>query len=108
MENRLVSYESYIRSCAWQDKRKQRLAIDDFKCQMCGNKENLEVHHVTYDRLGNESMDDLITLCERCHTKVHSAQSLAWCFNHHRYPNKGIEKWVKGKERRARNKRKNR
>lgn len=106
MEKSTVDYDSYIHSAQWQDKRKQRLAIDDFKCQMCGNKDNLEVHHVTYDRLGNENMDDIITLCDKCHTKVHSAQSLAWCFKHHRYPNKGIEKWVTGKEKRNKSRKK--
>jgi len=36
---------------------------------------NLEVHHLTYDRLGDERMDDLEVLCPDCHRKAHGA---AW------------------------------
>ena len=95
-----IDYNIYIHSDAWKQKRQQRLDLDNHTCQMCGATDKLEVHHITYDTLGFERMEDLITLCEKCHTKVHSAQSYAWCFKHHRYPNKGIEIWVKSKEKR--------
>ena len=98
--NNDVDYNKYMKSPEWAKKRKERLELDGYKCQMCGTTEKLEVHHIKYDTLGNENMDDLITLCEHCHTKVHSAKSLSWCFKHNRFPNKGIEKWVKGKKRR--------
>jgi len=29
--------------------------------------EELEVHHITYERYGQEKTDDLITVCRRCH-----------------------------------------
>jgi 5-methylcytosine-specific restriction endonuclease McrA len=31
----------------------------------------LHVHHITYDRLGNEAMADLRGLCAKCHKEVH-------------------------------------
>jgi len=36
----------------------------------CGGK-GLEVHHLSYRRLGNELLSDLIVLCVGCHKKQH-------------------------------------
>jgi len=99
-----AEYNAYMNSNEWRKKRQERLTLDGYQCQMCGSKDHLEVHHVSYERLGKETMDDLITLCFTCHNKIHSAQSLAWCIKRHRYPNAGIAKWAKAKER---NRRKN-
>lgn len=96
-----TDYDEYIHSEAWSKKRQERLRIDGFKCQRCGATEKLEVHHVTYNTLGNENMNDLITLCELCHTKIHAVDSLSWCLKHKRYPNKGVEIWAKKKMRRG-------
>lgn len=66
-----VPYQDYIKSSDWKKQSKRRMAIDDFKCQRCGTAKNLVVHHITYDRLGNEKMEDLITLCRKCHEEIH-------------------------------------
>lgn len=69
---REISYEEYIgRSPRWQEKRVERLKIDNFKCVVCGETHNLHVHHITYENLGNEDVDnDLVTLCKGCHMKI--------------------------------------
>ena len=64
-------YSGYIQSSHWKDIRRQRLAMDGFQCSMCGTAKNLEVHHLTYERLGHEDLDDLVSLCKRCHAIVH-------------------------------------
>lgn len=64
-------YQSYIRSVEWQQKRKERLALDNHHCKNCGGKQGLEVHHKSYDGFLNESVvDDLVTLCSDCHDRV--------------------------------------
>lgn len=64
-------YKKYIRSDEWQQKRKERLALDGHRCRNCGGKEGLEVHHKSYDRFGSESVSsDLVTICSECHDKV--------------------------------------
>ena len=64
-------YTAYLRSDAWRNKRRQRLDIDHWRCVRCHSKDNLEVHHKTYKRLGNERMGDLVTLCATCHGYEH-------------------------------------
>lgn len=45
---------------------------DDWTCQGCGKKEEtLNIHHIKYSKNPWESEDDeLITLCEVCHSEV--------------------------------------
>ena len=64
-------YRDYINSKAWKIKRLERIKLDGYRCQICGTTRRLNVHHLTYIRLGCEDLDDLITLCESCHERVH-------------------------------------
>lgn len=66
-------YYNYLKSKDWAARRLERMKIDKFRCQMCGSKHNLNVHHLTYDRLGCEKMTDLLTLCKYCHKRVHES-----------------------------------
>lgn len=66
-----IPYSVYIKSRQWQEKRDARLRLDRYRCQMCGTAKNLNVHHITYERLGNEDMSDLVTLCQNCHEQAH-------------------------------------
>jgi len=64
-------YASYLRSSEWSHKRLSVLARDNHTCQVCGGKEKLHVHHLTYARKYNEPLYDLVTLCEVCHKIAH-------------------------------------
>ena len=66
-----VKYYDYIKSDEWKAKRLEAQKRDGYQCQMCGTAMNLIVHHITYDRLGNEDLADLVTLCKNCHKRVH-------------------------------------
>ena len=50
------------------------LERDNYKCQTCGNKSQLVVHHKDLsgqsDNVNND-MDNLVTLCRRCHINIH-------------------------------------
>lgn len=49
---------------------------DGRKCRLCGDRSNnLEVHHLTYERFTRELQEDLITLCHSCHALVHRTQT---------------------------------
>lgn len=63
------AYEKYIHSKAWRSKADSRLDLDNHICQVCGNAAT-DVHHLTYDRFGHEKMEDLVSLCRKCHQKA--------------------------------------
>lgn len=50
----------------------QRIVIDrGNKCQNCGEKDGLEVHHIIQrSNGGTNKLSNLIVLCEKCHTKA--------------------------------------
>lgn len=49
---------------------------DNYACQFCGKKHTrLEVHHIIYrSQGGTDDENNLITLCEDCHSKVHDGK----------------------------------
>ncbi len=66
------SYSAYLHSKHWKKMRSIALKNASYKCQACSTKDSiLDVHHNSYDRLGNEDESDLIVLCRSCHAKVH-------------------------------------
>jgi len=51
------------------------LKRDEFKCAKCGkvkNNEQYDVHHISKDKK-DCSMENLITLCHKCHMKYHGS-----------------------------------
>jgi 5-methylcytosine-specific restriction endonuclease McrA len=69
--DRRLAYRSYIQSEEWKQKRAEKLRANP-SCEMCDGFKHRQVHHLTYERLGNELLDDLVTLCRRCHAIEHS------------------------------------
>src|SRR5450631_3350613 len=52
--------------------RQQILRRDGWRCQSCGAMSNLEVHHRELrSQSGDDSEQNLITLCTACHSIVH-------------------------------------
>ena len=49
---------------------------DNYKCQICGQGHGkLEVHHIRFrSQGGSNSMNNLTTLCSKCHSKIHSGE----------------------------------
>ncbi len=64
------AYRVYLDSPAWQELRKRKLQ-ELRRCQGCGGDECLQVHHLTYERIGHERLTDLMVLCHLCHAKEH-------------------------------------
>lgn len=66
-----VDYHAYLLSESWRLKRGIVIRLCGFQCQRCGRKHDfknrLQVHHYTYERLGNENLEDLVALCKSCH-----------------------------------------
>lgn len=71
-----IDYGEYIRNHPrWQKVRHARYDFDDHKCAICHTTleaNEFETHHITYMRLGNEHLRDVITLCKKCHVIFHN------------------------------------
>jgi hypothetical protein len=71
-------YTDYLDSSQWQDIRRRVIARAKDSCERCGatanRKRPLDVHHLTYDRLGHERLSDLVAHCRQCHEHVHGRQ----------------------------------
>jgi 5-methylcytosine-specific restriction endonuclease McrA len=65
-------YQKYIKSERWKAKCKLFWEVNGRWCRGCRTTRGaLHVHHITYDRLGNEALSDLRGLCSKCHKEVH-------------------------------------
>jgi hypothetical protein len=91
------SYAEYLLSGHWQTKREAALWRAQNRCQsplcrydyvrawtdeeisekLARGEYRLDVHHLTYERLGRESPDDLLVLCRDCHELIHGIKLIA-------------------------------
>lgn len=64
-----ISFEDY--DFAFNDTLKNKIKKrDNFECQICGKKDGLmHIHHIDYDK-HNSVEENLITLCNSCHSKT--------------------------------------
>lgn len=68
------SYDAYLKSADWAKVKAnfRKLVIEE--CGLCGSEEGLDLHHMTYERVGEESPFDLTWLCRKCHSMVHALE----------------------------------
>jgi 5-methylcytosine-specific restriction endonuclease McrA len=77
-------HAEYIKTPQWQLVRDRKFAEQLERrgfsfCERCGEKEPeqvaretaLHVHHLTYERLGEELLEDLQIICRPCHENEH-------------------------------------
>jgi 5-methylcytosine-specific restriction endonuclease McrA len=72
-------YTAYLASDAWIERRTQWLAFacattGPVRCPACGrvlSDADADLHHRTYERLGQEQHEDLVALCRVCHDLLH-------------------------------------
>lgn len=66
-----IQYREYLTSSQWHQRRNQALKEAGYRCHVCDVKRNLQVHHVSYERLGAELPEDLVVVCRGCHLGHH-------------------------------------
>ena len=65
-------YRKYLKSGKWKSIRKNLFKLRGKKCELCGSRKKIHVHHLTYKRVGgNELPEDLQVLCEFHHNIAH-------------------------------------
>ena len=75
------SYSQYLLTSHWRKVRKAAIERADGHCQLCGETQRLEVHHNTYQRLGEEKPTDVVCLCRECHVMFHKHKRLVGSMN---------------------------
>ena len=66
-----MPYEQYLLTGHWRSVRNWKLKQAWYQCAYCQVTRGLEVHHRTYERLGEELDTDLEVLCRGCHLGHH-------------------------------------
>ena len=62
----------YLKSYAWQRKRFVVMKRDNWRCVHCGRPAT-QVHHKRYaNKIGNEPIEWLESVCDTCHNFIHS------------------------------------
>ena len=70
--NRILPKQPHLDRELYDRLREQVLRRDGWRCQSCGARSNLEVHHQEFrSQSGDDSEENLITLCAGCHFLVH-------------------------------------
>jgi 5-methylcytosine-specific restriction endonuclease McrA len=74
-EERRRQYHEYLQSPEWRELRERVLERDNHLCQGCLLANAAVVHHLTYDNIMAEFLFELISLCDRCHDRIHGVNS---------------------------------
>lgn len=75
---RRTDYATHMRSDAWATIRRawfeeqRRRTGADAVCHVCGSGRPLDLHHLSYERMGAELYEDLVPLCRRHHEHLHT------------------------------------
>ena len=71
-------YRRRLAAPEWQDLRRRMLQRANYRCQRCGaGRCVLQLHHKTYERLGQEHADDVEVLCPSCHKEADRERAAA-------------------------------
>lgn len=68
-------YPEYLKSDDWRAKRAIVLERDNNTCQACLRAPATQVHHKSYERVFDEPLFDLESVCDECHGKIHDKRT---------------------------------
>ncbi len=76
---RRFTYRLYLHTPHWKSIRDYALRTAGYRCDKCGERAHLEVHHLFYvvggkSVLWHEGLDCLQVLCHHCHSVTHGVQ----------------------------------
>lgn len=68
-------YCTYLRSAHWHSVKARYRVSDQPQDCICGEAEAIQLHHMTYERVGEELLTDLTPLCPTCHAMIHTLEA---------------------------------
>ncbi len=80
-------YAAYLKTPEWARKRAQVMQRANNTCEGCGTSRAHQVHHKTYEHIGEEFLWELVAVCMQCHERLHEldADKAARRANHYVY-----------------------
>lgn len=66
-----ATYGEYLQSDEWKATRTKIRRRARGWCERCHVRRRVDVHHLSYERLGHERPSDLIAVCGWCHQFLH-------------------------------------
>ncbi|HEY4520807.1 MAG TPA: hypothetical protein VJL57_00205 [Candidatus Paceibacterota bacterium] len=67
----VLFYRDYMRSGAWELRKKQYYARYAQACKICRATSNVQLNHIRYGNYGHERDRDLVPLCGDHHSRLH-------------------------------------
>lgn len=64
-------YNEYLKSPQWERKRRAVLDRCQGICEGCRINKAVQVHHLTYEHVGEEFLWELVAVCRMCHSRIH-------------------------------------
>lgn len=75
-----LTYKQYLKSPLWAKNRREAISVAGGKCTFCGTNRRLEVHHKKYPkRFEEDSLDNLVVVCNDHHRKIHGVKRCDLC-----------------------------
>jgi hypothetical protein len=66
-----MKYAAHMKTAKWQGSRILVIRRCKGICERCHKWPVVNIHHLTYERVGNELPEDLLGVCSRCHRELH-------------------------------------
>jgi uncharacterized protein YlaI len=63
-------YDEYLKSERWKTLRRAVQLRAKNKCEICRRANGCDCAHLTYERIFNEPMSDLLWTCRACHREL--------------------------------------
>jgi hypothetical protein len=83
-EERYMPYKQYLKTNHWREFRAYVLKELGEVCTDCGATDvRFDVHHLTYENLWHEELEDVVVLCHSCHWDRHPEKQRLKCKHEH-------------------------
>jgi hypothetical protein len=84
IDKRHIPYKQYLRTEHWKEFREYALKEHGEVCEDCGTTDvKFDVHHLTYENLWEEELEDVVVLCHPCHWARHPEKQRLKCKHEH-------------------------
>jgi hypothetical protein len=67
-------YNAYLQTPEWFARRQKVMKRARGICEGCAERPATQVHHLTYRRVTQEMLFDLVALCHQCHEAIHDEE----------------------------------